>query len=300
MDLKTELTARWMQFKHFNALYQDKIREGVAVCLVVYLAYVCAQLMLGVFANSSHSQTVAMTNINTLKSNTENMKVYHNLFGQFQRAQPREKNYKKVKLTPLNLTLVGTVFKAKNALAIIKNGRDKAKVYQQGDKIISGVLLKNIAKNYVVIERKERLEKILIKFNYIRPNGQSKREVINLGKFKRKTTSVSRLSGSQKRRLGNYLKEVSSNPKGLFSLISIAPNFSNGKLTGFKLNSSKEKQLFNNLGFKENDTVTRINDIILDNLSSSFKVIKLLKQTKFFDIYLDRHGEQHIITLDLK
>ncbi|MDC9715062.1 MAG: type II secretion system protein N [Gammaproteobacteria bacterium] len=299
MDLKTELTASWAQFKRFNTLYQDKVREGVSVCLVVYLAYVCAQLALGVFTNNSQSQTVAMANANTLKSNTENVRAYHNLFGQFQRAQPRKKNYQKVKLTPLNLTLVGTVFKAKNALAIIKNGKAKAKVYRQGDKIISGVLLKDVAKNYVVIERGGKLEKILIKFNYIRPNGQPKRKTIDLGKSKRKAPSTGNLSGTQKRKLSNYLKEVSSKPEGLLTLISIAPNFSNGKLTGFKLNSSKEKQLFNDLGFKENDTVTRINNTILDDFSASFKVVKLLKKTNFFDIYLDRHGEQHIITLDL-
>jgi type II secretory pathway component PulC len=57
--------------------------------------------------------------------------------------------------------------------------------------------------------------------------------------------------------------------------------------------------LFKELGFREHDIVTRINDKILDNLSASFEVIKLLKQTKNFDFYLDRQGEQHIITIDL-
>jgi type II secretory pathway component PulC len=37
----------------------------------------------------------------------------------------------------------------------------KSKVYQKGDNIASNVLLKDIAKNYVVIETGGKLEKVL-------------------------------------------------------------------------------------------------------------------------------------------
>ncbi|CAC9979743.1 hypothetical protein [uncultured Gammaproteobacteria bacterium] len=300
MNLKTELLVNWIQIKKLSALYQDKIRVGITLCLTVYLAYVCAQLALGLFVNAQN-QVVAVVDAKTLKSNANNMRAYNNLFGQFQRTKIRQNNYKKVKLSPLNLTLVGTVFKAKNALAIIKNGSDKAKIYQQGDQVTSSALLKDVAKDYVVIERDGKLEKILIKFNYVNPNNHPNGKIVDLDEFKPKASSSSSdgLSKAQKHKLGDYLKEISSNPKGLLSLISIAPNFSDGKLTGFKLNSGKEKRLFKELGFREHDIVTRINDKILDNLSASFEVIKLLKQTKNFDFYLDRQGEQHIITIDL-
>jgi hypothetical protein len=86
-----------------------------------------SQLALGLFVNAQN-QVVAVVDAKTLKSNANNMRAYNNLFGQFQRTKIRQNNYKKVKLSPLNLTLVGTVFKAKNALAIIKNGSDKAKI----------------------------------------------------------------------------------------------------------------------------------------------------------------------------
>jgi hypothetical protein len=85
------------------------------------LAYVCAQLALGLFVNAQN-QVVAVVDAKTLKSNANNMRAYNNLFGQFQRTKIRQNNYKMVKLSSLNLTLVGTVFKAKTALAIIING----------------------------------------------------------------------------------------------------------------------------------------------------------------------------------
>ncbi|AYQ56473.1 hypothetical protein MS2017_0745 [Bathymodiolus thermophilus thioautotrophic gill symbiont] len=297
MDLKTVLPANWIRIKRLSVSYQDKIRVGITLCLVVYLAYVCAQLALGLFINAQ-SQVVAAIDIKTPRSNTNNMRAYNNLFGQFQRVKIRQ-DYKKVKLTPLNLTLVGTVFKRRNALAIIKNGRKKAKIYRQGDKIIAGVLLKDIAKDYVVIERGEKLEKILIKFKYVDPNANSRSKVVELDEFKQNKFSSTALSVKQKNKLGGYLKEISKNPRGLLSLIRIEPNFSDGKLIGFRINSSKEKHLFKELGFREHDVITRINDTMLDSLSASFKIVGLLKKTKNFDIYLDREGEQHIITIDL-
>ncbi|CAB5502628.1 hypothetical protein THERMOT_1650 [Bathymodiolus thermophilus thioautotrophic gill symbiont] len=297
MDLKTVLPANWIRIKRLSVSYQDKIRVGITLCLVVYLAYVCAQLALGLFINAQ-SQVVAAIDIKTPRSNANNMRAYNNLFGQFQRVKIRQ-DYKKVKLTPLNLTLVGTVFKRRNALAIIKNGRKKAKIYRQGDKIIAGVLLKDIAKDYVVIERGEKLEKILIKFKYVDPNANSRSKVVELDEFKQNKFSSTALSVKQKNKLGGYLKEISKNPRGLLSLIRIEPNFSDGKLIGFRINSSKEKRLFKELGFREHDVITRINDTMLDSLSASFKIVGLLKKTKNFDIYLDREGEQHIITIDL-
>jgi hypothetical protein len=42
------------------------------------------------------------------------------------------------------------------------------------------VLLKDIAKNYVVIETDGRLEKILIKFDYIDVKKQHKNKTVNL------------------------------------------------------------------------------------------------------------------------
>jgi hypothetical protein len=123
MNLKTELLVNWIQIKKLSALYQDKIRVGITLCLTVYLAYVCAQLALGLFVNAQN-QVVAVVDAKTLKSNTNNMRAYNNLFGQFQRTKIRQNNYKKVKLSPLNFTLVGLVFKVKYALAIIKNDSD--------------------------------------------------------------------------------------------------------------------------------------------------------------------------------
>ncbi|SSC07035.1 hypothetical protein BTURTLESOX_1730 [bacterium endosymbiont of Bathymodiolus sp. 5 South] len=107
------------------------------------------------------------------------MSAYRNLFGKSNDVDLRE-SYKIVKPTRLNLTLIGTVFKEKGALAIIENANRKSKVYQKGDNIASNVLLKDIAKNYVVIETGGKLEKVLIKFDYIDAKKPHKNKTFDL------------------------------------------------------------------------------------------------------------------------
>jgi hypothetical protein len=94
-----------------------------------------------------HKPIMEETNMTILKPESQDVRAYRNLFGEFQGIEFR-KNYKTVKPTQLNLTLIGTIFKEKGALAIIKNGNSKSKAYQKGDNIASSVLLKDIAKNY--------------------------------------------------------------------------------------------------------------------------------------------------------
>jgi hypothetical protein len=97
-----------------------------------------------------------------------------------------------------------------------------------------------------VIERDGKLEKILIKFDYVNPNNHPNGKIVDLDEFKPKASSSSSdgLSKAQKHKLGDYLKEISSNPKGLLSLISIAPNFSDGKLTEQKIDTVYRHQYF--------------------------------------------------------
>jgi hypothetical protein len=52
------------------------------------------------------------------------------IFANFHNVAFKE-DYKTVKPTRLNLTLIGTIFKEKGALAIIRSSNSKSKVYQK-------------------------------------------------------------------------------------------------------------------------------------------------------------------------
>ncbi|CAC9433440.1 type II secretion system protein N [bacterium endosymbiont of Bathymodiolus sp. 5 South] len=168
------------QIKYSNFLFEhkDKIRKGATLCLFLCLTYICTQLVLSVLA-SMHKPTIEKTSITILKPEPQDMSAYRNLFGKSNDVDLRE-SYKIVKPTRLNLTLIGTVFKEKGALAIIENANRKSKVYQKGDNIASNVLLKDIAKNYVVIETGGKLEKVLIKFDYIDAKKPHKNKTFDL------------------------------------------------------------------------------------------------------------------------
>ncbi len=290
------LTSNQVKYLAIFSKHKDTIRKLVTYFLIVYLAYICVQLMLSVLLSNMQTQTSLKTNTTNvrLKMDAQDVRPYQNLFGQFQKIQPK-KNYKTVKQTRLNLTLLGILFREKGALAIIKNGNKQPKTYQVDDKITSGVSVEDIAKNYVVIEANGRLEKILIKFDYMDKDKQANKTVdLNINqKIKKKITH------SQRQKLNKYFQNIATKPLDFLSLVSVKPYFSNGKFGGFKINPSKEKQLFYDLGFQKNDIVLRVNDVTLDNLSASSKVMKLLKKTKQFDVYLKRNGEQRIVAIDL-
>ncbi|SMN11377.1 General secretion pathway protein C [uncultured Candidatus Thioglobus sp.] len=298
MILKIKLFASTLsQNQYLNILRKnkEKVRKVVTGFLVAYLAYICAQLLLSVLAHNAQEQMMDISTVKTVKANVENVDEYANLFGQF-KHKTKPKNYQKIQATRLNLTLVGVIFKQQKAFAIIKNGSSKASIYQKGDNITPSVVLKDIAKDYVIIQRAGRLEKILIKFNYI---GSRNQNTGNANNFTQKQKTIAKISSAQKQRLAHYFKKVSSKPLELLSLMSVTPNFTNGKLDGFKIKANKEKKMFKDLGFKNNDTVVRINDITLDDFSASLKLIQLFDNARVFDIYLRRGGYQSIISVDL-
>jgi type II secretory pathway component PulC len=168
------------QTKYLNFLFEhkDEVRKGTTLCLLLCLTYICVQLTLSVLANM-HKPTIEQTNIAILRSEAQDISAYRNLFGDFHNVAFKE-DYKTVKPTRLNLTLIGTIFKEKGALAIIRSSNSKSKVYQKGDNITSGALLKDIAKDYVVIKTGGRLEKILIKFDYIDTKKPHKNKTLDL------------------------------------------------------------------------------------------------------------------------
>ncbi|SMN01382.1 General secretion pathway protein C [uncultured Candidatus Thioglobus sp.] len=298
MILKIKLFASTLsQNQYLNILRKNKERVGKIVTgfLVAYLAYICAQLLFSVLTHNTQDQLVDISTVKIVKANAEDVGEYVNLFGQF-KHKTSPKSYQKIKTTRLNLTLVGVIFKQQQALAMIKNGNSKASIYQKGDNITPRVVLKDIAKNYVIIQRAGRLEKILIKFDYI---GTKNQNIDSTNNFSKKQKTTAKISTAQKQRLAHYFKKVSSKPLELLSLMSITPNFTNGKLDGFKINPNKERKLFKDLGFKKNDIAVRINDIILDDFSASLKMPQLFDNTRVFDIYLRRDGRQSIVSIDL-
>ena len=111
--------------------------------------------------------------------------------------------------------------------------------------------------------------------------------------------SNSKITQSNKLKLNNYLKDLKKNPENLFDILSVQPNFINGRLRGFIISPGIEKELFKDLGFKKNDIILNINNSALNNLSEAIKLRDILVEKKIFNITIERNGLTKFFSINL-
>jgi len=224
---------------------------------------------------------------NTLTSNivtSTSPSLPKNLFGAEDSSE--KTNHSKIETTRLNLVLVGILSGQKNSSVIISKEGDKEKIYQINDFITPNTILKEIFSQYVILDRNGGMEKLEIK-----------RENMDISYTA--NTSDFKITQPNKLKLKNYLKDLKTNPEDLFDVLSVQPNFINGKLRGFIIAPGIENELFKDLGFEKNDIIININNSDLNNLTEAIKLRDKLVETKIFNIKIDRKGQTEFLTINL-
>jgi type II secretion system protein C len=108
-----------------------------------------------------------------------------------------------------------------------------------------------------------------------------------------------KITQSNKLKLKDYLKDLKTSPESLFEVLSVQPNFVNGKLRGFIVAPGIEKELFRDLGFQKNDIIININNSDLNNLLEAIKLRDILAEQKIFNITIERKGQIKFLTINL-
>ena len=264
-----------------------KINNVLALVFTLALIIIAASIISKVIwqildKDSSFPITNALTsNFDTAPS----LPVPLNLFGVLNSGE--KPNHSKIETTRLNLTLVGILSGQENPSVIISKEGEKEKIYQINDLITPNTILKEVFSQYVILDRNGSIEKLEIK-----------REKIDVSYTN--NASDFKISQPNKLKLKNYLKDLKTNPEDLFDVLSVQPNFVNGKLRGFIIAPGLEKELFKSLGFEKNDIIININNSDLNNLTEAIKLREILVETKIFNITIDRKGQTKFVTINLK
>lgn len=222
--------------------------------------------------------------------NPKNLVLVNNIFGgnKAQVKKPR------VKVIPskLNLDLIGILFKPKKSFAIIapSSSHKLAKVYKVGDSIKSGVSVKEIGVDFVILQRGAGLEKLL----YKRIGG--KNSIVNHTIY---TNNKNKLSTVQREILNEYRSEIVSNPRKLLSIVNVIPAFRNGKMLGVKVKPDKDKKTFNDLGFKSGDIVTKINNTLINDFSKFAKIRETIYRNTIFNLKIKRNNKTVDLSIQL-
>lgn len=176
--------------------------------------------------------------------------------------------------TRLKLLLHGTFSSADPALAraIIADERGNEEMYAVGDILPGQAELSEIQPDKVILLRGGRYETLRLPRE--EAAGGEGASIISVATASR-SYDTETTEGDTSERLQSLRQTLKQNPKSLFGLVRTIPKKDDkGKMVGYILQPGREPELFEQMGLKPGDVVTRINDIALDNLASGMQALR--------------------------
>ncbi len=293
-----------------SRLPQKKIAQIISVLLIVYLAYLSAQITwlffatpdrnMGIITNNSkvNSQQNRIQGINLNKVNSLN------LFGRYQAvAMPDEViEVKDAPETRLNLTLTGVVASSeKNAGAAIIENAGQQETYGIGEKIKgTRATLAQVMRDRVLIKQAGRLETLMLDgFEYKKVASSPTQKSSALTKVKAQNTYKQntkrqridlRKNKALAQRMAQLKQDLAQNPAKLTDYIKISPARRDGRITGYKLLPGKDKDFFKSAGLRTGDIAIAMNGYDLTQPAQAAQALKALREDTEISLTVDRQG----------
>ena len=214
--------------------------------------------------------------------------------------------------TSLNLTLSGVLaLGGGDGFAIIENESKKHKFYQIDEEITSGVTLHSVFTDYVLLSRSGRTEKLSLP----KATMEGLNKPINTSNLPIKVATNSRPAAPIASRvqpspandkepsLANLKQQLTKNPSSLAKYISIssANDEETGKFIGYRVKpSGGSSMLFDELGLMENDVITAINKIELDNPNKATQAFQKLISATELQMTVLRSGSEIVLLHNLE
>lgn len=294
----------------FSKLPQVQIAKALSFLLVIYIAYVLAQLTWKVVPSNHIPATIGQSSSpqsQSAKTAVDTNSILSlNLFGQFDQSAVEEKlpEVSDAPETKLNLTLSGVVASsdAKIATAIIeKSGVQET--YGIGD-MIKGTRaqLTQVHADRVIIKQSGRLESLMLEgIDYSQrsavinssPNRDKKRaSQRNSSKAKTARNNVDKRKELALSQTVSKLKsDLANDPGKISDYLNISPYRQGGKIGGYRLRPGKKPEFFQNSGLQSGDIAKQMNGLDLTNPAESAQALKLLKEASDITLLVERNGE---------
>jgi general secretion pathway protein C len=296
--------------EHFSQLPQQKIAKVISALLLVYIAYVCAQITWfiapnGPFENSGNV-SVKVLSQGTKPSiiSLSNVKSL-NIFGLYSDS-PIDDGIAEVENVPetrLNLTLSGVVAsddKATSA-AVIQNG-GKQNTYSPGETITgTRAILDSVFSDRVILKHAGQLETLMLDgFDYSEASNRSKivsspvaaTKPIKRNSYIKPPSIVDKRTNKLLSRSAKSFKEdISTDPTKITNYLKISPKRKNGKVIGYRLMPGQNATFFQDAGLKSGDVAIQMNGYDLTVPSEAAQALSALKQDKEVSLLIDRNGD---------
>lgn len=226
-------------------------------------------------------------------------------------------------LTDLNIDLLGTLVaeKDEDSLATAKMSGE-TKLARIGAELEEGVKLAKIARTYIVIEREDALECVLLwgekapssnrpgrlsssgpRSRYKSPTARpprkpSSRDRANRNKNRNNKTGRKDYSkGVAKVAEWDYkidrtmLDEELSDMTQLTQGAKVVPNIVGGKYRGFRLVGVRSNSLYRAIGLQSGDSIRRVNGVEIDSPTKALQLFEQLRNSNNISVDIDRRGQ---------
>ncbi len=285
-------------------LPQVQIARVISGALLIYIAYVLAQITWQIVSNSPHQTGYSKVISSEGGSNKSRINIDKllalNLFGKTS-AKPVEQDFaiKDVPETKLKLVLSGVVASSTQdtAAAVIEhNGLQET--YGIGDKITgTRATLRQVHADRVIIEQSGRKETLMLDgFDFNKPASrqftQSTKTIPNNNPNSPRTNVVDQRDNIVLSKQAKIFKEdIAKDPGNITSYLTIAPKRTSGQLVGFHLRPGRDKAFFSASGLKRGDVAIQMNGLDLTDTSQVQQALELLKVEQEISLLVERNGE---------
>ena len=190
--------------------------------------------------------------------------------------------------TTLNYKLRGIYFSDQPTLAaaIIELSPNQSRYFSIGDEIAENILLSDIARDFVLINRYGKIERLNLEKPTVSTAGQPE---TNTGGNAIASSSL----------LRSYKKRYIGNPLALARRFQAIPVQENGRNIGFRLKALRGESLLQKLSFEENDVFIRVNGIELDKPFQALDALKSLTTASSVSVTILRNGSEQTMDFSL-
>ncbi len=190
--------------------------------------------------------------------------------------------------TKLNLKLQGIYYSSNSqtsrAMIAAKNGKSAA--YHIGQSLPNGVILHEIYPKKVILLRNGRYE--TLRFPKIKIKKKSSQSLTERDKKMRR--GKRRSYERPEKLLGNYQRQLQTNPNALIKLIRISPVNKGNRFLGYRLKPGREAALLSQFNLQSGDILTSVNGVKLDSPLKGLGVVQQLATTNKIDLEVLRNG----------
>ena len=315
MALPTNMTA----FSSlFSQLGHQRVAQLVMALLLIYIAYVAAEITWSVVPQAQPGQSNTVNNSKIRQTSKTKQKIdvakiqSLNLFGQYNEAEVEEMEVEmeKVPETTLNLKLSGLVASDdKTIAAAVIEHQGKQETYGVGDIILgTRASLEQVLMDRVLIKQSGRLETLMLDgFDYSQP-AMKVADKPRTRTNKPKVGPNSKPSGVVDQRNNkaltatakNLRSELSKDPAKMSDYLRVSPKRREGKIVGYTLRPGKKPEFFKQAGLKAGDVAVQMNGFDLIVPTQAMQAMAEMKKARDISLLVDRQGDftEILISLD--